>query len=229
MAIYGLGHIKDTKLHFMLEKDKIQFEKPPSSDYFNILVLHQNRFKGNKPGAPYKNCIHPQMLPKFINLVIWGHEHESIPEIGENEEQNFYIYQPGSSVITSLISAEARPKQAGYFEIVGDEFTFKPIFLKTQRPLLVNNLELSQLMNSKGKLNFNKLGDIDEETDEELHVVEKIEEEINKLLEMYEKAKTEENEKKLPLVRLKVEYSGFDLIRVKNLESKFLGRVANEG
>jgi double-strand break repair protein MRE11 len=30
-------------------------------------------------------------------------------------------------------------------------------------------------------------------------------------------------------VRIKVEYSGFDIIRIKQLESKFLGRVANEG
>jgi len=35
--------------------------------------------------------------------------------------------------------------------------------------------------------------------------------------------------KALPLIRIKVEYTGFDLIRVKQLESKFLGRVANEG
>ena len=77
-----------------------------------ILIIHQNRFKGIRPGAPYKNCVHPTMLPAFIDLVIWGNEHESTDELVEDPVQNFYIYQPGSSVPTSLNQAEALPKHA---------------------------------------------------------------------------------------------------------------------
>ena len=40
-------------------------------DWFNIFVLHQNRVDRGP-----KSFIAEQMLPYFLNLVIWGHEHE---------------------------------------------------------------------------------------------------------------------------------------------------------
>ena len=57
------------------------------------------------------------MLPKFIDLVIWGHEHESIPELVWSEECNFNVYQPGSTIATSLIDAETLIKHAGILTV----------------------------------------------------------------------------------------------------------------
>ena len=71
----------DIRLHQILEKTKFKFKKPENyKEYFNILVIHQNAFKGIT-GANYKNCIHPKQFPNFLNLIIWGHEHESIDDI----------------------------------------------------------------------------------------------------------------------------------------------------
>ena len=89
------------------------------------------------------------MLPSFINLVVWGHEHESIPQVDENSENGFSIYQPGSSTTTSLIQAEAKPKHVGIIEITAGEFTLKPVFLQRARPLLYSNLDLKSLFDAE--------------------------------------------------------------------------------
>lgn len=77
------------------------------------------------------NYIPPSFFPSFLDLVIWGHEHEAhtTPEyqpltsikslLGEGEgegedddldDEGFYIYQPGSSVATSLCEGEVAKK-----------------------------------------------------------------------------------------------------------------------
>jgi len=195
----------------------------------NILIIHQNRFKGIKVGAPYKNCIHPEMLPNFMDLIIWGNEHEASDELVEDQVQNFYIYQPGSSIATSLNQAEALPKHAGFFEIYENKnFRFVPIKLKNQRPLIVKNIELEELF---GKKDGRKKLPVDYEDEEQQREIEaKLEEEVAAILaECETKALTEKWTKKPPIVRIKVEYTGFDIIRIKQLESRFMGKVANEG
>ena len=231
MALYGIGHIKDTRLHYLFEKKKVHFVPPPAEDYMCILIIHQNRFKGIRPGAPYKNCIHPTMLPNFMDLIIWGNEHESTDALVEDPVQNFYIYQPGSSIATSLNQAEALQKHVGFFEITEKKnFRFISIALRNQRPLYVKNLELDQLIDNKKGNAFQKIKADDDYDTVERRVEQKIEEEFNKILEEHENnIATQKRLKNPPLIRLKVEYSGFDIIRVKQLELKFMGKVANEG
>lgn len=62
----------------------------------------------SKHGAT--NYIPEQFLDDFINLVVWGHEHECKIAPVPNEQQNFYVSQPGSSVVTSLSPGEAVKK-----------------------------------------------------------------------------------------------------------------------
>lgn len=61
---------------------------PEDENWFTVLVLHQNR----SPRGP-KNYIPESMIPDFVKLVIWGHEHDCriIPE----EVGDVYISQPG--------------------------------------------------------------------------------------------------------------------------------------
>lgn len=49
----------------------------PAEDWFNIFVLHQNRVTR---GQGAKNAIKENYLASFLDLVIWGHEHECIPD-----------------------------------------------------------------------------------------------------------------------------------------------------
>lgn len=64
--------------------------KPKGDDWFNLLVLHQNR-------APrgVKNYIPETCIPDFVNLVIWGHEHDCRIE-PEPQENGTWISQPGN-------------------------------------------------------------------------------------------------------------------------------------
>lgn len=50
----------------------------PLNDWLNLFVLHQNRLQHS--GAAAKNCIKEEYLPRFLDMVIWGHEHECILE-----------------------------------------------------------------------------------------------------------------------------------------------------
>lgn len=73
VGIYGLGNVRDERLHRSFQANKVAFEPPElgsHDDYFNIMMIHQNRYKGQFGGAPNKNCIHEQMLPKFFDLVL---------------------------------------------------------------------------------------------------------------------------------------------------------------
>ncbi len=56
------------------------------------------------------NYIPESFLQDFLDVVIWGHEHECLIDPVRNPQQNFDVIQPGSSVATSLIAAEAVPK-----------------------------------------------------------------------------------------------------------------------
>lgn len=58
------------------------------------------------------NYIPEQFLDDFLDLVVWGHEHECLITPTRNEQQLFYVTQPGSSVATSLSPGEAAKKYA---------------------------------------------------------------------------------------------------------------------
>jgi double-strand break repair protein MRE11 len=222
IALYGIGHIKDMKLHQSFLKGRVKFERPKDADdYFNILVIHQNRFKGNKGGAPYKNCIHYKMLPQFLNLVIWGHEHESIPEMIENSEVNYYLHQPGSTVATSLIADEAKSKHVGIYEVTLSEFSFTPVLLKYQRPLLYKNITIGEVEEAFKNQRV---------SDENLHayLIEKIED----MIDEHRQSMSETNGTKtdlLPLVRMRFECTKETVVQGPKVEMHFKGRIANEG
>jgi double-strand break repair protein MRE11 len=80
VALYGLGNIRDERLNRMFQTPHaVQWIRPeslegcPTSEWFNIFVLHQNRVKTNP-----KNAINEHFLARFLDFVIWGHEHECL-------------------------------------------------------------------------------------------------------------------------------------------------------
>ncbi len=76
------------------------------------------------------------MIPKFFDLVVWGHEHESFPNIRTCAETGVSFVQPGSTVATSLIEAEAQPKNVFMLRIVNERFSVKAIQLTQVRPMI---------------------------------------------------------------------------------------------
>lgn len=57
MAIYGIGHMRDERLNLAFEEGTITFKQQldsngePDKSFFNLLVLHQNKYKGHGLGA----------------------------------------------------------------------------------------------------------------------------------------------------------------------------------
>ena len=70
--------------------------------WFNILVVHQNRYAKCGP----KNHIRSDMLPSWMDFVLWGHEHESIPSVVDaigSDGGVLRILQLGSTVSRFLL------------------------------------------------------------------------------------------------------------------------------
>ncbi|XP_054002980.1 double-strand break repair protein MRE11 isoform X1 [Hylaeus anthracinus] len=139
LALYGLSYINDERLSRLVRDYKVDMLRPTEvPECFNILVLHQNRVQHKAYGY-----IPQHTLPNFLNLIIWGHEHECriTPEFVPETE--FFVSQPGSSVATSLCEGESKPKYIGILSINGLKFKMKKLKLKTVRPFVFDNLILS--------------------------------------------------------------------------------------
>ena len=228
VAIYGLGNIRDERLHRAFQARKVRFETPVDPDkWFHVMILHQNRHKGNRHGVPSKACIHEEMLPSFLDLVIWGHEHDCQVKPQESLRGEFYVIQPGSSVATSLTPGEAGLKHIALIDLKQGVFRCNPVPLWTVRPLVMRDIVLSEtgLLKTDTQAIWNAL------TSEVDSMITQGEEEMQrraKELEARGKFGPRKLEvPKLPLVRLRVEHSGFDTISASTFGNQFVGRVAN--
>lgn len=130
VALYLLGNIRDRRLYRNFLQKKVNFMKP-SGVYYNVLVVHQNRVPyGVKDYLPY------EFIPEWFDLVIYGHEHESLVL----NLKDFILLQPGSTVRTSLAENESYDK----FVYVFDSATkaIERICLRTVRPFLIQHVDL---------------------------------------------------------------------------------------
>lgn len=139
LALYGLSHIHDNRLARLFQDTKVSMELPDerSDKWFSMMVLHQNRADRGT-----KNYIPEEILPSFLDFVLWGHEHDCrvIPE--EVPGQKYYITQPGSSVATSLSEGEALDKHIAILHICKEQFKLEPIKLQTVRPFIFKSIKL---------------------------------------------------------------------------------------
>ena len=129
-----------------LDEDDIHNNNDDEKKWFNIFTLHQNRDFGR--GS--KNCVHESMIPEWMDLVVWGHEHECQISPTESLVGTFRLVQPGSSVATSLTEGESRRKQIGLLEIKGQQFRLSPITLTNVRGFAVGNVNLGDVARDQG-------------------------------------------------------------------------------
>ncbi|KAJ9551402.1 hypothetical protein OSB04_015447 [Centaurea solstitialis] len=194
VALYGLGNIRDERLNRMFQTPHaVQWMRPEAqencqvSDWFNILVLHQNRVKTNP-----KNAINEHFLPRFLDFIVWGHEHECLVDPQEVPGMGFHITQPGSSVATSLIDGESKPKHVLLVEI--------KVVLKDEP-------------------------DID--PNDQHSILQHLDNVVSSLIEKGSRKDARSSETILPLIRVKVDYSGFMTINPQKFGQKYVGKVAN--
>ncbi|GAA5849243.1 hypothetical protein JCM8547_006490 [Rhodosporidiobolus lusitaniae] len=231
LALYGMGNIRDDRFNFELVNRRINLYRPAEDpeDWFNIILVHQNRV----PHGP-NNSVPDEAFGEEAHLVVWGHEHDCISQARPVPVTGrpYYISQPGSSIATSLAKGEASPKHVGLIKIQGKEFEFEPIRLRSVRPFVFKEISLAEYH--------------DKQTEEKKKLNTKVA--VNKYLkvkvnELIVKANAEwdelnpdkdEDERLLPLIRLRVDYSGgpngdgyFEVGNPQRFGQDFIDKVAN--
>ncbi|KAG1935275.1 double-strand break repair protein MRE11 [Pimephales promelas] len=216
IALYGIGSIPDERLYRMFVNKQVTMLRPREDEdaWFNLFVIHQNR---SKHGAT--NYIPEQFLDDFLDLVVWGHEHECKIAPVRNEQQLFYVTQPGSSVITSLSPGEAVKKHIGLLRVKGKKMNLQKIPLQTVRQFFIQDVTLSDHPDLFSPEQPNVM----------LKVMAYCQEKVEEMLEEAERERlgnplTPEK----PLIRLRVDYSGgFEVFNTMRFSQKFVDRVAN--
>eukprot|EP01062_Namystynia_karyoxenos_P066901 TRINITY_DN60822_c0_g1_i1.p1 TRINITY_DN60822_c0_g1~~TRINITY_DN60822_c0_g1_i1.p1 ORF type:complete len:691 (+),score=275.74 TRINITY_DN60822_c0_g1_i1:100-2172(+) len=221
LALYGLGHVRDERLHRSFEHGKVRFAKPAEAPetWFNLFVLHQNR--GTR-GYGTKNGVQEEQLAGHFDLVIWGHEHEQRAHTERSVGDTYDILQPGSSVIAGPKSVDdMNRKQVCLLEIRDTSYRVVPFPLLSARPVEFRHVTLSD---EEGL----------ERTPQEVteHLANIVEEMIKKskdqVLQIPDHWLQLNPNLKFPLVRMKIDYSpDFPVVNPTVFGSRFVNRVAN--
>ncbi|KKF92503.1 Double-strand break repair protein mus-23 [Ceratocystis platani] len=230
LALYGLSNVRDERMFRTFRDHKVKWFRPgeAQADWFNLLTVHQNHHAHTATSYLPEN-----VLPDWMNLVVWGHEHECLIEPRKNAETGFHVMQPGSSVATSLCPGEAVAKHVAIVNVRGREFTVDKLPLRSVRPFVMREIVLSQERRFKG------LDRVDARKDMRLEITKRLMEVVDDMirqaadewLEMHPDETAESMP--LPLIRLKVEYSpseeggNYDVENPQRFSNRFVGRVAN--
>ncbi|XP_019328362.1 PREDICTED: double-strand break repair protein MRE11A isoform X3 [Aptenodytes forsteri] len=216
IALYGLGAIPDERLYRMFVNKQVTMLRPKEDEdsWFNLFVIHQNR---SKHGAT--NYIPEQFLDDFIDLVVWGHEHECKIAPSQNEQQRFYVSQPGSSVVTSLSPGESVKKHIGLLHVKGKKMKMQKIALETVRTFHMEDIVLADHPDLFNPDNPKVTQAI------QAFCMEKVE----LMLDNAERERLgNPRQPEKPLIRLRVDYTGgFEPFSVHRFSQKYVDRVAN--
>ena len=106
-------------------------------------------------------------------------------------------------------------KHIGLCEITGDKFRIIPIKLESVRPFIYNQFELKQFSNI-----------IKNQEDIEKILCDKIDEAL-KEVDLGRKNEPKIYNDLLPIIRLKIEYSGYSMVRTIQMLRKYSDKIAN--
>ncbi len=233
LALYGLSNVRDERLHRTFRDQKVKFHRPSTQmeDWYNLICLHQNHHAYTETSYLPEN-----FLPDFLDLVIWGHEHECDIEPTENPEMNFKVMQPGSSIATSLIPGEAVPKHVAILTLTAREMQCEKIRLKTVRPYVYKDIVLA---NDKEAVRIARAKD-EHRTELTRHLIQIVEGLIEQAKDEWLEVQPEPEHPDedplvppLPLIRLRVETTSadgmtrFDIENPQRFSNRFIDKVAN--
>eukprot|EP00924_Labyrinthula_sp_SR-Ha-C_P012969 maker-scaffold_12-snap-gene-5.30-mRNA-1 protein AED:0.01 eAED:0.01 QI:86/1/1/1/1/1/2/41/688 len=230
LALYGLGWMRDERLNRLFSNDQVRFGPPrkenkqPDLSWYSLFMVHQNR---QNRGKGNRNCIQEEHIPEFMNLVVFGHEHDCQVDFTQSivTQKEFSISQPGSSIATSLSPGEAKEKHVIVLEIQNDAndstgYRHKAIKLRTVRPFIHQDI----ILNGFKELDVLK-GDTMKDVEMQTVLSDFLEEQVRNLIQ---RAKEEFSHSSMkPLIRLRVDYTGFFVINAVKFGAKFASDIAN--
>ncbi|KAK7920659.1 meiotic recombination [Apiospora marii] len=235
LALYGLSNVRDERMYRTFRDHHVKWFRPnvQTSDWFNLLAVHQNHHAHTATSYLPENA-----LPEWLDLVVWGHEHECLIDPTLNPETGFHVMQPGSSVATSLVPGEAVAKHVAILNVTGKEFKVEKHRIKSVRPFVTREIVLAK--DDRFKALAKRKDNRSEITRKLMEVVEEMIAEANddwasiqdRNEDQEEGEDEERDEAPLPLIRLKVEYTPpeggqFDCENPQRFSNRFAGKVAN--
>ncbi len=198
---------------------QVRFLRPEEDrdQWFNVFVLHQNRVKH---GAT--NYIPEKFIPSFIDLVVWGHEHECKAEpeqvTSEDGSKEIYILQPGSSVVTQLQQGETADKFCFILQINKKFFKTPKIKLQTVRPFVMEDILVADIL--KGGRERNQTRAIETYCEARVNSM---------IIEANDKLNGDPKQPIFPIIRIRVLHNDeTDLFNPMRFTQKFQGKVAND-
>lgn len=231
LALYGLSNVRDERLFRTFRDQNVKFYRPGAmqNEWYSILSVHQNHVSHTET-----SWLPESFLPRFMDMVIWGHEHECLINPRPNAEMGFEVMQPGSSVATALMPGEAVAKHVGILSITGKERKFESIRLKTVRPFIYRDIAL---------MDDAKMRDIARKDNNLPQVKKYCQDKVEQMIQEAQKewlvTYRKENrhadpamKAPLPLVRLRVEYTAppggdFKIEQTARFSKEYTGRIAN--
>jgi double-strand break repair protein MRE11 len=231
LALYGLSNVRDERLFHTWRDGDVKFFQPGTQkdEWFNIMSVHQNHHAHTPTSYLPEN-----FLPEFMDLIVWGHEHECLIDPRYNPEMGFHVMQPGSSIATSLMPGEAVPKHVAILSITGKEFQTETIRLKTVRPFIMKEIVLAEEREIKNKELWRVSDNRTKITQYLTKLVDELIEEAKKeWLELQDdREEGDDIDVPLPLVRLRVEYTApqpgeFHVENPQRFSNNFVNKVAN--
>lgn len=217
LSLFGLASVRDERLFKTFRDGKVKFSLPSiqTDEWFNLMCVHQNHT------AHTNTAYLPEhFLPSFLDLVIWGHEHECIPYTVPNAATGFETLQPGSSVATSLCEGEAVEKKVFILNVNQKNYNLEPIKLKTVRPFHMLEISLSTVPAIRPGLAY--------KNEVTQFLIEKVENLIKEANDDYKLENPDDESPPLPLIRLRVDYSGgYEVENPRRFSNRFVGKVAN--
>ncbi|KAK4052670.1 meiotic recombination [Microbotryomycetes sp. JL201] len=230
LALYGMGNVRDERFHHEMRRRRIKMFRPleDKDDWFNIVLVHQNRV----PHGPNKHTP-DHAFGDEAHLVVWGHEHDCIERATPQPVSGrpYYIVQPGSSIATSLARGESIPKHVSLIKIQGKEFEFEPIRLRTVRPFIFEEISLSDIVARDDSIDLSSKVKVTKYL--KMRVTQLIDRANRDWDELHAEVQGE-TERMLPLIRLRVDYSGgptgagqFEIGNPQRFGQEFVDRVAN--
>lgn len=227
LALYGLHSIREERLIKTILSGNLEFLEPDTGDdeniqWFNLMCVHQNHV--HRPGV---KVLEETSLPTTLDFILWGHEHDCKPSAIQNDITGSYILQAGSSIATSLSEGETLDKHVFILNVKGKDFSLERIKLKSVRPFVMKDIILSKTGLKATSFNKNEVLK---------YLTKEIEEMIdnannrwkNSNIEMFENGILTDDDIPLPLIRLRVEYSGgYEVENPRFFSNRFVGKVAN--
>ncbi|GIY41534.1 hypothetical protein CDAR_553441 [Caerostris darwini] len=152
----------------------------------------------------------------FLDLVVWGHEHECRIDSEWNDKQAFFVTQPGSSVATSFCAMGKRFLNMLAYCRSDKKFQLKFLF-KLYDSFYIKDVDLDET-----SLNLNEPDSCDK-------VITYCNELVDQLLERAEEEHTgHPKQPKQPLIRLRVFCPpDFETFSVQRFGQAYVSKVAN--